>query len=80
LNQDDIIEKIYQYKVPKHHKMMMVSANIGVFEMSFEPSVSYFERTIGPATIPVVYAYVVTLLRPKKHKMADFRAILKYKQ
>ena len=62
LDQDEIIEILDQAKAPEWHEAM-VAANIDIFEMSYEESVSYFKRlenlekirrTNGPApTLPV---------------------------
>jgi hypothetical protein len=41
LYQDEIIEKLDQSKAPGWHEAM-VNANIDIFEMSYEESVSYF--------------------------------------
>jgi hypothetical protein len=45
LDQDEIIEILYQAKTmdPEWHEAM-VNANIDIFEMSYEESVSYFKR------------------------------------
>ena len=61
-DQDEIIEILDQAKAPEWHEAM-VAANIDIFEMSYEESVSYFKRlenlekirrTNGPApTLPV---------------------------
>jgi hypothetical protein len=43
LDQDEIIEILDQAKAPEWHEAM-VNANIDIFEMSYEESVSYFKR------------------------------------
>jgi hypothetical protein len=43
LDQDEIIETLDQAKAPEWHEAM-VNANIDIFEMSYEESVSYFKR------------------------------------
>jgi hypothetical protein len=43
LDQDEIIEILDQAKAPEWHEAM-VAANIDIFEMSYEESVSYFKR------------------------------------
>jgi hypothetical protein len=43
LDQDEIIEILDQAKTPEWHEVM-VNANIDIFEMSYEESVSYFKR------------------------------------
>jgi hypothetical protein len=43
LGQDEIIEILDQVKAPECHEAM-VNANIEIFEMSYEESVSYFKR------------------------------------
>jgi hypothetical protein len=43
LDQDEIIEILDQAKAPEWHEAM-VNANINIFEMSYEESVSYFKR------------------------------------
>jgi hypothetical protein len=43
LDQDEIIEILDQSKAPEWHGVM-VNANIDIFEMSYEESVSYFKR------------------------------------
>jgi hypothetical protein len=66
LDQDEIIENLDQAKAvhPEWHEAI-VNANIDIFEMSYEESVSYFKRlenlekisrTNGPspASLPVV--------------------------
>jgi hypothetical protein len=63
LDQDEIIEILDPDKVPEWHEPM-VNANIDIFEMSYEESVSYFthlenlekiRRTNGPnpSSLPV---------------------------
>jgi hypothetical protein len=63
LDQDEIIEILDQDKAPEWHEAM-VNANINIFEMSYEESVSYFKllenlekirRTNGPnpSSLPV---------------------------
>jgi hypothetical protein len=63
LDQDEIIEILNQAKVPEWHGSM-VNANIDIFEMSYEESVSYFKRLenlqnirhtkgLNPASLPV---------------------------
>jgi hypothetical protein len=63
LDQDEIIEILDQAKAPEWHEAM-VNANIDIFEMSYEESVSYFKclenlekirRTNGPnaSSLPV---------------------------
>jgi hypothetical protein len=56
LNQDEIIETLDQANAPERHEAM-VNANIDIFEISYEESVSYFKhlenlekigRTKGP--------------------------------
>jgi hypothetical protein len=42
LDQDEIIEILDQAKAPEWHAM--VNANIDIFEMPYEESVSYFKR------------------------------------
>ena len=42
LDQDEIIEILDQAKAPEWHEAM-VAANIDIFEMSYEESVSYFK-------------------------------------
>jgi hypothetical protein len=42
LDQDEIIEILGQAKAPEWHEAMM-NANIDIFEMSYEESVSYFK-------------------------------------
>jgi uncharacterized membrane protein len=66
LDQDEIIETLYQAKAvnPEWHESM-VNANIDIFEISYEESVSHFKRlenlekirrTNGPnpSSLPVV--------------------------
>jgi hypothetical protein len=57
LDQDEIIEILDQAKAldPEWHKAM-VNANIEIFEMSHEESVSYFQRSGGP-TVPILPHY-----------------------
>jgi hypothetical protein len=43
LDQDEIIEILDQAKAPEWHEAM-VNANIDIFEMTYEESVSYFKR------------------------------------
>jgi hypothetical protein len=43
LDQDEIIEILDQAKAPEWHEAMF-NANIDIFEMSYEESVSYFKR------------------------------------
>jgi hypothetical protein len=43
LDQDEIIEILDQAKAPEWHDLM-VNANIDIFEMTYEESVSYFKR------------------------------------
>jgi hypothetical protein len=43
LDQDEIIEILDQAKAPEWHEAM-VNANIDIFEMNYEESVSYFKR------------------------------------
>jgi hypothetical protein len=43
LDQDEIIEILDQAKDPEWHEAM-VNANIDIFEMSYEESVSHFKR------------------------------------
>jgi hypothetical protein len=43
LDQDEIIEILDQAKPPKWHEAM-INANIEIFEMTYEESVSYFKR------------------------------------
>jgi hypothetical protein len=43
LDQDEIIEIIDQVKAPEWHEAM-VNANIDIFEITYEESVSYFKR------------------------------------
>jgi hypothetical protein len=43
LDQDEIIEILDQAKAPEWHGAM-VDANIDIFEMTYEESVSYFKR------------------------------------
>jgi hypothetical protein len=43
LDQDEIIEILYQAKALEWHEAM-VNSNIDIFEMSYEESVSYFKR------------------------------------
>jgi hypothetical protein len=43
LDQDEIIEILDQDKAPEWHEAM-VNANIDIFEMSYEESVSYFKH------------------------------------
>jgi hypothetical protein len=43
LDQDEIIEILDQAKAPELHEVML-NANIDIFEMSYEESVSYFKR------------------------------------
>jgi hypothetical protein len=43
LDQDEIIEVLDQLKAPEWHEAM-INANIDIFEMSYEESVSYFMR------------------------------------
>jgi hypothetical protein len=55
LDQDEIIEILDQVKAPEWHETM-VNANIDIFEMSHEESVSYFKHLhngSGLATLPV---------------------------
>jgi hypothetical protein len=43
LDQDEIIEILDQANAPEWHEVM-VNANIDIFDMSYEESVSYFKR------------------------------------
>jgi hypothetical protein len=43
LDQDEIIEILDQAKAPEWHEAM-VNANIDIFEISYEESISYFKR------------------------------------
>ena len=51
LDQDEIIEILDQAKAPEWHEAM-VAANIDIFEMSYEESVSYFKRLENLEKIP----------------------------
>jgi hypothetical protein len=63
LDQDEIIEILDQAKAPEWHEAM-VNANIDIFEMTYEESVSYFKRLenlekircnngLNPSSLPV---------------------------
>ena len=79
-DQDEIIEILDQAKAPEWHKAM-VAANIDIFEMSYEESVSYFmhlenlekiQRTNGPApTLPVDNKEHVTSSLGKSRKFSN---------
>jgi hypothetical protein len=62
LDQDEIIEILDQSKAPEWHEAM-VNANIDIFEMSYEESVSYFIcvwktwRRSGAPTVPILPHY-----------------------
>ena len=80
LDQDEIIEILDQTKTPEWHDAM-VAANIEIFEMSYEESVSYFkrlenlekiQRTHGPApTLPVDNKNNVTISVCKSRKSSN---------
>jgi hypothetical protein len=63
LDQDEIIEILYQAKAryPEWHEAM-VNANIDIFEMTYEESVSYFKRLenlekFRHTTVPILPHY-----------------------
>jgi hypothetical protein len=80
LDQDEIIEILDKAKAPEWHEAM-VAANIDIFEMSYEESVSYFkslenlekiQRTNGPTpTLPVDNKKHVTSIVGKSKKSSS---------
>jgi hypothetical protein len=85
LDQDEIIEILDQAKAPECHGAM-VNANINIFEMSYEESVSYLKRlenlekirhtnSPNPSSLPVDNKSSVTssVGKPKNHKGSNMR-------
>jgi hypothetical protein len=95
LDQDKIIGILDQAKAPEWHEAM-VNANINIFEMSYEESVSYLKRlenlekirstyNPNPSSLPVDKSHKGSNMwchycDKNNHNTADCRAIAKFKQ